>query len=205
MKRIVQSRSKSPSRALRRITSTNDSTTRSIETRSDDSENEIESPRVDTNAKRRRSRHTIPIGDPLHYELVHTIVKQSPLTTSEIDKTSMFGVINLAALLLVIHNLRLVVENLLKHGWLYGSFLTQNFGLLIEYSDVACLVCLACVAVISPLIMLKNEQLLIKKRISLNQNRIIALTTCAATLILPTLTILSWFFFRNFSFIFLNF
>jgi hypothetical protein len=202
MKRVVrQSRSKSPSRALRAVTDefvVDD-------TRSGDESDELDSPRAISSAnvaapvRRHRRNDDSKLSDPLHYELVHTRVAQSALTTSELDKTSMFGVINLCALLLVVHNLRLVVENLIKYGWLYGSFVSHNFGFLINYDDVVCLVCLFFVVVVPPLVLLFNERLLVQQRITLDQNRYVALFTCAATLVVPTLTILSLLFFKFYS------
>ena len=57
-----------------------------------------------------------------HYAPAHVAVQASLLTSSQLHSMNFSGLVNLAALLLLIVNVRLVFENLHKHGWLFGSW-----------------------------------------------------------------------------------
>lgn len=65
---------------------------------------------------------SVPAKRSAHYLPAHVAVQASLLTSSQMSTMNFSGLLNLGALLLFVVNLRLVIENLYKHGWLFGSW-----------------------------------------------------------------------------------
>lgn len=111
------------------------------------------------------------------------------LTSSELSTLNFSGIVNLGALLLLVHNLRLVIENLYKHGWLFGSWFLSG-ALVTSFDDLLC-VGVMFASLLPCALMMLSERLCAANRLAESANSRFHQLAIAAILVAPPTLILA--------------